>query len=84
MTILLTDASIALFLRLADDAGNWGGTPMIGEGSNVATTKEERGNLTQLKRAGLITTFKDDGNDFVAFTPAGVEYAAKNNIDVNG
>jgi hypothetical protein len=30
-------------------------------------TKEQRGNLTQLKKAGLLRTFKDEGIEWVVF-----------------
>lgn len=46
----LTEASKKLFLELAKDAPNWGGTPMF------TGTKAETGNLTDLKKKGLITT----------------------------
>jgi len=67
----LTDTTLALFDSLADDAGNWSGTPLF-DG-----TKELRGNLTQLKRAGLVKSFMDDGNSFVSFTEAGIAFAAE-------
>lgn len=65
----ITNKSLGVFLAYAKDAGNWSGTPLIG--GNVGGTKEERGNLTQLKRAKLITTFRDDGCDWLCFTDAG-------------
>lgn len=78
----ITETSKQVFLAYAKDAGNWSGTPMVG--GNVGGTKEERGNLTQLKRAGLISTFRDDGCDWVSFTDAGKAYAAENGIDLSG
>lgn len=76
----ITEASLALFLLYAEDAGNWSGTPLVG--GNVGGSKEDRGNLTQLKRAGLITTFVDEGFAWVIFTPAGVALAAEHGIDI--
>lgn len=72
----LTPATKELFFTLAKDASNWSGTPLI------SITKEERGNLTQLKRAGLITTFDSDGDQFVQFTMDGEEVAANAGIDL--
>jgi len=65
----LTPASVKLFQALWNDAPNWNGTPL------VDLTAEERGNLTQLKRAKLVETFNSDGDMFVAFTDAGRAYA---------
>lgn len=65
----LAEVSVALFTDLVKDAGNWSGTPM------VDISKEERGNLTQLKRAKLLSTQTDDGIAFAYFTPEGVAYA---------
>lgn len=75
-TIEITEASLALFLTLAKDAGNWNGQPLLD------ITKEERGNLTQLKRAGLLVTFNDSGCDWVDFKPAGVALAASHGIKI--
>lgn len=75
----ITEASLDLFLDYAADAGNWSGMPLVG--GNVGGTKEERGNLTQLKKAGLITTMDDDGV-WIIFTDAGRELAAKHGIEL--
>jgi hypothetical protein len=71
--IELTEASKALFIAYAKDAGNWSGTPLVG--GNVGGSKADVGNLTDLKKKGLITTFRDEGCDWITFTPAGREYA---------
>ncbi|PYF05019.1 hypothetical protein BJ122_102245 [Rhodopseudomonas faecalis] len=76
----LTDRSLELFLAYAKDAVNWSGTPAVG--GNVGGSKADRGNLTQLKQAGLITTFVEDGCAFIEFTPAGAALAAKHDINV--
>ena len=76
----ITQKSLELFLAYADDAGNWGGTPLIG--GNVGGTKEDRGNLTQLKQAGLIYTFNSDGADWIGFTDAGKARAAEHGIKI--
>lgn len=80
MTAKITAASLELFLAYARDAGNWAGEPMVG--GNVGGTKEERGNLTQLKMAGLITTFRYEGHTFVVFTDQGVRLAATHGVQL--
>lgn len=74
----LTAESLNLFLAYVRDAGNWSGTPPVG--GNVGGTKEQRGNLTHLKKAGLIKTFTSDGDTWVQFTDAGRELASRHNI----
>lgn len=64
----LTEASQALFVAIAKNYHNWSGTPPCYD----HITKETRGNLTQLKRAGLVTTFRSDGEEWIAFTEAGL------------
>lgn len=78
--IELTEASKSLFIRYAKDAGNWSGTPLVG--GNVGGSKEDRGNLTDLKKNGLITTFHDEGHIWISFTDAGREYAASLGITI--
>jgi hypothetical protein len=74
----ITEKSLAVFLAYAKDAGNWSGIPLVG--GNVGGTKEERGNLTQLKQAGLIKTQEDEGSTWIYFTDAGVSFAAEHGI----
>ena len=69
----ITERSRELFLEYARDAGNWSGTPPVG--GNVGGSKEDRGNITQLKRAGLITTDVDEGETWIHFTDQGRVYA---------
>lgn len=77
----ITNASQALFTAYAKDAGNWCGTPLVG--GNVGQAKADCGNLTDLKKNGLLTTFEHDGWMWVEFTPAGIAYAAELGIDLN-
>lgn len=70
----LTVASWELFVDLANDAGNWSGQPMLN--GNVRTDKALAGNITDLKKKGLITTEVDEGQTWVQFTDAGVALAA--------
>lgn len=72
----LTAASLALFTELVRDSGNWSGEPLID------ITREERGNLTQLKRAGLLETFTDEGCVFAIFTDDGREFARSIGLEV--
>lgn len=76
----ITKLSLRLFIEYAEDAGNWNGTPMVG--GNVGGTKQDRGNLTQLKQAGLITTFQEEHCTFVKFTDAGKELALEHGIEI--
>jgi hypothetical protein len=71
----LTPASDQLFRALVDDAGNWSGTPI------VEVTRAQKGNLTDLKRAGLLTTHSDRGIAFAYFTVTGVELAKSLGLD---
>lgn len=75
MDTTLTPASTDLFTRLVDDAGNWSGTPL------VEITWQERGNLTDLKRAGLLSTQIDRGDVFAYFTAKGIELAKTMGLD---
>ena len=71
--VSITETSIAVFKAYASDAANWNGNPLVG--GNVGGSKEERGNLTQLKKAGLVETFTDEGCTWLSFTAEGNEYA---------
>lgn len=77
----ITEKSKALFIAYAKDAGNWSGQPLVG--GNVGGSKEDRGNLTQLKQAGLITTQFAEGCTWLQFTVAGREYAASLGINLD-
>lgn len=79
-TMEITERSLALFIEYAKDAPNWSGTPLVS--GNVGGSAEDRGNLTQLKRAGLITTFKEYGDTWINFTDAGRDLAAEHGITI--
>ena len=76
----ITPKSLEVFLAYAHDAGNWSGVPLVG--GNVGGDRAERGNLTQLKIAGLIETDTDEGNTWLYFTDAGKALAAEHGIDL--
>jgi hypothetical protein len=65
--ITLTPESEALFTAIQKAYHNWSGCPPCYELINKAT----RGNLTQLKRAGLVITFDSDGEEWIALTESG-------------
>lgn len=79
MTALTTE-SLSLLLALARDAANWSGVPPTD--GNVGVSKEERGNLTDLKRKKLISTFTDDGETWVVFTERGKEFVAEHDSTI--
>ena len=78
---MLSPNAKKLFVLYVEDSGNWGGSPMVGGNVTLLGDREDRGLLTHLKRAGLITTFKQDredgGNAFVEFTDSGRAYAVE-------
>lgn len=78
--IQITERSLALFLAYAQDAGNWSGQPLVG--GNVGGSKEDRGNLTQLKQAGLVRTFVDSNCTWLDFTETGKALAAEHGIEL--
>jgi hypothetical protein len=76
----ITFTSFEVFSAYARDAGNWNGMPLVG--GNVGGSKAERGNLTQLKKAGLITTEVDEGCTWIIFTAEGRQFAADMGIEI--
>lgn len=77
----ITEQSKALFMAYANDADNWSGEPLVGGTVKSNNPKEDRGNLTQLKRAGLVETFTDDNGTWLRFTDAGRAYAKTLGVD---
>lgn len=61
----MTEDTAYLLVSFCLDAPNWNGSPMLD------ISKEDRGNLTDLKKRGLLNTWKDDGITYVFFTDAG-------------
>jgi len=80
-TLGLPLKSFQFFRDLAEDAGNWGGTPLIG--GNVAAGRSAGGMTRKLIDAGLIRTFDDEGDSFASFTAEGIAAAAKLGIDLS-
>lgn len=76
----ITGKSLELFLAYAWDAANWSGTPPVGH--NVGGSKADRGNLTQLKKVGLITTELSDGDTWIHFTEKGHQLANSYGIEI--
>lgn len=69
-------ASYDLLRDLILDAPNWSGQPLID------ITKEQRGNLSDLKRRGFLKTFKDEGCMFAIFTDLGKVAAERFGINI--
>jgi hypothetical protein len=76
----ITEASKSLFIAYAEDAGNWGGNPLVG--GNVGDAPADKGNLTQLKKAGLVRTEIEEGNAWLFFTTLGKAYATQLGIEI--
>ena len=72
-TVELTAASRELFFDYVTDAPNWSGTPMVG--GNVGGSKADAGNLTDLKKKGLVDTWEDEGCAWLKFTELGEAFA---------
>jgi hypothetical protein len=72
-TAAITEQSKELFVAFCIEAPNWSGNPWTW----TVTDKAGQGNLTQLKKAGLIETGEDDKDSFVIFTDKGIAYAAE-------
>lgn len=69
----LTQSSRQLFEQIVKDLTNWSGaSPCFNY-----ITAQGRGNLTDLKRKGLVTTFKVEGEEWIKLTQAGKELAEK-------
>jgi len=79
-TMTLTEASLKLFNDYAMDAGNWSGSPAVGY--NVGREQADKGNLTHLKKAGYVTTYRTEYGMFLEFTDAGKALAAVGGIDL--
>src|SRR5215471_1317676 len=85
--VKISERSKALFIAYAADAPNWSGTPLVG--GNVGGSRQDRGNITQLKKAGLIETFEerrpiDSGISrltWINFTERGIDFARQNGYD---
>lgn len=67
----LAPQALELFKLYVMDAGNWGGSPLVGGNVCLLGEKEDRGLITHLKRAGLIATIKDEDLAFILFTEEG-------------
>lgn len=79
----VSDTSKLLFVLLIEDAGNWGGIPLWG-GNVGDSSRQEAGYLTNLKKAGLLTTEQDSDNyrcQWVHLTLAGAVYAKQLGLD---
>lgn len=73
-THTLTPASLALFIRIAKSHAN--DFPLLEE-----ISKEERGNLTDLKKLALVETYTEDGCVWTIMTEAGRKLSLEHGID---
>ncbi len=74
--VKITEQSKTLFVAYVEDSPNWAGSPMVG--GNVGAEEKDKGNLTQLKKAGLLETCPDgDRPDimWITFLRRGIDYA---------
>jgi hypothetical protein len=78
----MTGATLDLFFAYANDAENWGGTPLFNGNVCLNGEREDSGNLIWLKRAGLVTTFVERGATWIRFTEAGRALARDHGIEV--
>ena len=83
----ITEQSKALFIAYVEDAPNWRGMPLVG--GNVSQNYPpyvDKGNLTHLKKLGLVETevFADDPRcTWLMFTQAGKKYAEELGFDTS-
>jgi hypothetical protein len=75
-TINLTPATLELFKIIANDAGNWSGMPLLD------LNAKQKGNLVQIKKAGLMKTQNEDGCTWGIFTAEGKAFAATLGINL--
>lgn len=81
-----------LFALYAADAANWGGTPLFNGNVSLLGEKEDRGLLTVLKKAKLVTSHSESAKDagtsqdctWIEFTEKGREYAAEIGVSIEG
>lgn len=69
----MTEATKSLFLNLWKREQH--GNPML----NISN--EQRGNLTQLKRNKLVSTYVDEGVEYVTFSESGKTLASKLSVN---
>jgi len=72
----VTTETLKYFLEKAEEAWDWNGYPVV---DNI---RKENGYLTNLKKAGLIETFKEGGTLWIDFTDKGHALAIEHNIDI--
>jgi hypothetical protein len=60
-----------LFKDIVGDMGNWSGTPPCYNHITAA----RRGNLADLKKRGLVSTFESDGEEWISVEAPGLSLA---------
>lgn len=76
----ITAETLRQFLAYAADAANWSGVPLVD--GNVGFGTAGRGNLTQMKKAGLLLTTVEEGSTWIHFQDRGIALAKQNGIDI--
>ena len=72
---ILSPEAKALFIAFAEDSFNWNGESLVN--GNVVVDEAGKGYLTDLKKKGLLTTFRDEGLSWVCFTDEGKRYSCE-------
>ena len=75
----LTEKSLAFFTKCAKEAPNFGGNPWVCE---VISSAADKGNLTDIKKVGLIRTVNNGDGEYLVFTPEGRNLAQSLNIEL--
>lgn len=75
---MITNDTEARFMQYARDAANWGGTPLVG--GNVGGDPADKGYITAMKKAGLVTTWEDCGGVWMRFTDNGKSLAKSHGV----
>lgn len=68
----LAAATHTRFVEYYKDAGNWDGSPLVG--GNVGGEPADKGYIVNMKKAGLVETWMDDGDVWMDFTDLGHAY----------
>jgi hypothetical protein len=68
------------FYEYAKDADNWSYTPLVG--GNVGGDNQDKGFTLNMKKLGLITTWRDEGCTWMRLTESGKTLAKRWGIDI--
>lgn len=71
----LTADTQAFFVEIVEDLGNWSGMPLFG--GNISDSAKNKGHLTDLKKKGLVTSFREEGCTWLELTEDGKAFATE-------